>query len=397
MRTLLIASAMLLLAASDASTPCYGNSCGPPMLTEVVGQADVVLHVSRKSLHQGVWQRDPDWTPFEVVEVHRGDRRRWPVGKLFAIPHKVEGKPGQHYLLMGKYKPDHPTGRKEIVWSRRTLPPAVWQYAQGVALAKSTSDRLKVFIAYLEHADERIASDAFMGVSLINDVTIDELKKLADVLPRERLLGWLQDPETSQNRKGLYGIMLGICGKREDAAVFQRIITTPTEECWSDAGGLEFGYLLLTGERGLKVIEDHKFKLAKGPFPGRDTHAAMEAVQFMWEQGDGKISRERLRQSIRLLLDQQRFRDLAIDELARFEDWSIRDDLMKRYGTKGYEKPRVKKSIIRYLLTCANDKTEDNNGNPDKHVMDARDHLKQLRQVDPGLVKKAESGFFLLK
>ena len=39
----------------------------------------------------------------------------------------------------------------------------------------------------------------------------------ASKLPAETLLKWMKDPNTRPTRYGLYGLMLGHCGKREDA------------------------------------------------------------------------------------------------------------------------------------------------------------------------------------
>jgi hypothetical protein len=164
--------------------------------------------------------------------------------------------------------------------------------------------------------------------------------------------------------------------------------------------------LLLTGADGLDMIDQAKLKAKQPKFS--EVYAAMQALRFMWDNGHGRIEKERLRQSLRELLDRPELADLVIADLSRWEDWSVQDRLMKMYGQGEYDVPSIKRAIVRYLLTAAKvappktDDTKDKSSiaatKPEElptHVLKARANLDKLREQDPKTVKDAERFFFL--
>ena len=77
------------------------------------------------------------------------------------------------------------------------------------------------------------------------------------------------------------------------------------------------GYLLLTGNTGLDNLDDWKFKVHNGKKAAfSETYASMMGLRFMWQYAGGRISNERLQQSMRLLLDQPELADLVIADFA---------------------------------------------------------------------------------
>src|SRR5690606_1580063 len=105
---------------------------------------------------------------------------------------------------------------------------------------------------------------------------------------------WVMNPETPVTRLGLSGLMLGLCGTEEDAKLMQQKVTEQTDDFRLGIDGIMGGYLLLTGEKGLGILDETKLKNKKAPFS--ETYAAMSALRFMWDYGDGRISKDRLRQ-----------------------------------------------------------------------------------------------------
>ncbi len=180
------------------------------------------------------------------------------------------------------------------------------------------------------------------------------------------------------------------------------------------------GYLLLTGNTGLDNLDDWKFKIHDGRKAAfSETYAAMMGLRFMWQYAGGKISNERLQQSMRLLLDQPELADLVIADLARWRDWSVQERLMSLYGKGDYNIPSIKRSIIRYMLASTDPKADGTgatapavtgsgaqstggaaSGNvPAESASDAaargKKYLQELRQRDPRTVREAERFFFL--
>jgi hypothetical protein len=153
------------------------------------------------------------------------------------------------------------------------------------------------------------------------------------------------------------------------------------------------GYLLLTREKGLDVLDSAKLINTEVPFS--ETYAAMQALRFMWTYGDGAISKERLRQSMRLLLDRPELADLVIADLARWKDWSVQGRLMEVYDEEGYDIPSTRRAIVRYLLACTKDVPKGDNAEIPESAKQAQKHLETLRERDPKTVTDAERFFFI--
>jgi hypothetical protein len=204
--------------------------------------------------------------------------------------------------------------------------------------------------------------------------------------------------------------MLGLCGEEADAIAMKAKIVEPTKDFRLGIDGVMAGYLLLTGEKGVDLIDrmklEHTFvvdesgkpvlddKGKKQAMPFSETYAAMQALRFLWTYGDERIPKPRLRKSMRLLLDRSELADLVIADLARWKDWSVQTRLMELYGAKAYDIPSIKRAIVRYMLVSTKDKPKDAMKDP-AHVTTGEKYLAALRLKDPKTVKDAERFFFL--
>ena len=148
------------------------------------------------------------------------------------------------------------------------------------------------------------------------------------------------------------------------------------------------GYLLILKDKGLDVLD--KEKLANKKVPFSETFAAMQALRFMWTYGAGKISPDRLRQSMRILLDRPEMADLVIADLARWKDWSIQDKLMAMYGEGDYNIPSIKRAIIRYTLASTKDIAAGGGASQPAHVTHGLKLIEELRKKDPKTVSETE-------
>ena len=186
-------------------------------------------------------------------------------------------------------------------------------------------------------------------------------------------------------------MLLGLCGTKEDAQLLARHITAPTKEFRLGIDGMIGGYLLLTGEQGLDVIDKRKLRDVDGPTT--ELFAAMQALRFMWSYGDGKIDNARLKRSMRILLDRPNLADIAITDLARWKDWGVQQRLMKLYDHQDYQAEHVKRAIVSYIIASTRDMPKHAKKLP-KHVVQGRKYLSKLRKKDPQIVRRAER-FFL--
>jgi hypothetical protein len=345
---------------------------------------------------------DAGTTQFEVVEVvqQQAGGKLKSGSKLDLIRYR-SGKAGDLFLLLGTL------GGANIEWgSPLEVSQAGYDYMKNSPKPDQPAPkRLGYFLKYLENPDPMISDDAFGEFA---NASYADVVQLSKEMPREKLRTWLLSSTTSPGRIGLYGMMLGLCGTDEDVALMESKILEPKEEFRLGIDGVMGGYLLLTGDKGLAVLEEKKLKDKKAPFS--ETYAAMQALRFMWQYGDNKISPDRLRQSMRILLERPELADLVIADLARMKDWSVQNQLIGLYEEDAYNIPSIKRAIVRFTLAAAKDtgiKKGDGEATTNDstaiaavelpaHVVRAQECLVELEKRDPKTVHEAKR-FFLLK
>lgn len=371
------------LAGWTSSTVFGCPFCSAPSLTmtEQLSQANAALLVKWAG-GQPAKDQDGGFTEYEVVEVVSQ-----PVGGKLAKGSKVKlvryraAKAGDLYMLLGT------TAGAVIDWgSPIEVTEDSFTYVKNSPKPElPTNERLKYFLKFLEHPNPMVSTDAYGEFA---NAPYADITAIATDFPREKLRTWLSDPQISPSRLGLYGLMLGLCGKDDDALVLEKKIFEPTSEFRLGIDGIMGGYLLLTGEKGLALIEEKKLADKKVPFS--ETYSAMQALRFLWQYGDGKFEPERLRRSMRLLLDRPELADLVIADLARWKDWSVQDRLMAMYGKDDYDIPSIKRAVVRYMLACSKDMMA-----AERDVTNATLHLADLEARDPKTVSDAKRFFFI--
>src|SRR5690606_10510978 len=105
------------------------------------------------------------------------------------------------------------------------------------------------------------------------------------------------------------------------------------------------------------------------------------ALRFHGEESF-EIPKERLVQSLRLLLDNDEIADQVIPDLTRWEDWEIMDRLVEKFKASD-EDGWIRQPVVSYLLTAA----EQGGEIGDK----ANAAVEELEQIDPEGVKRARS------
>ena len=333
---------------------------------------------------------------FEIVEIGFSKGEKFQKGQILEIPQYVAAAEGATFTLMG------PEERLEDWNAPMEATPAAWQYLSKMPLpttdVEQQGKRLEYFIPFFESSDMTISNDAFAEFAAAPYAVI---KPLRDKLPREKILGWLNDPKVSVTRVGFYGLMAGLCGREEDAAILEHKIMTLDADFRLGIEGVMAGYMLLRGEEGLRVLEDGKMrtKVAKDaagkevPLPFSETYAVMQALRFMWTYEPERISQERLKASMRILLERQELADLVITDLARWKDWSVQDRLMSMYGDEKFAIPAIRRAIVRYLYYCSQEQGEkgaDGTAVRPAWAVRADELLKELEQKDPKTVSDAK-------
>lgn len=395
-RLLIVLSVALL--ASQVAWAC--PFCAAPSLTlsEQLTQADAAVLVKWVD-GKAPTEKSAGSTTYSIVEVSRGPKDQLKKDDMLTVPRYRAGKKDDLFLLFG-------TKDKEIDWSSPLeVTEVTYNYiVQAPSPEAPTTKRLEYFLKFLEYPDQLVSNDAYGEFA---NAPYEDIVKIKDKMDRAKIAKWVANKETSPTRLGLYGLLLGLCGNDEDAKMMEKKIEEKTEDFRLGIDGMIYGYLLLTGEKGLDRIDRSKFQDKKAPFS--ETYAGMQALRQMWAYGNGRIPKERMRQSMRELLDRPELADLVVADLARWEDWSVQDRLMKLYGEGEYSLPSIKRAIVRYYLTAAKmqppktDDTKTSDASIAKTKTDdlpasalqARANLEKLKEKDPKTVKEAERFFFL--
>lgn len=395
MKRPLFLTATLILTLSAHRAEAWCPFCEAPSQT-LAEQIDQSAH-----LLLGKWvggekptNESPGTSTFRILKVAKSRGNMFtafnpenPDGNLLELPQYIAGKEEGLYILMG---PED----KLVNWHvPRAATESSWKYLSNlpapVTDEQQQIERLAYFLDYLEHPEINVANDAYSEFAMAPYETI---KKLRDRMPREKICKWVMDPETPVTRMGLYGLLLGLCGNDEDAELMKQKILLPEGDFRLGIEGVMSGYLILTGEQGLEVLEESKMRAStyineKGKevrLPFSEVYAAMQTLRFMWVYEPDRIEKDRLRLSMRNMLERPELADIAIADLCRWKDWGLHQRLIEMYDDEKFNIPSVKRAIIRYFYTCSKAKPDDKSDSPPpEYAVAAEKHLKSFEERDP--------------
>ena len=390
--------AMWLIVCLLAGSAVGGGpfTCEAPIIwSQQFARSESLVFVRFVQTHDRVKDKQA-FTVFEIVEVLRDPRKSLKVGARIDFPEWVNSKPGNFALLMESRQQG--TRSASPQWSlREPMTREALRYIREAPTPDAKNpERLDYFAKFLEHPDEIIATDAFEELTAAPP---EHVIRVARKFSPDKLRKWVFETEGGRAmvRRGLYAMMLGLCGDKSDVPRFEAIIReNPEDEIRLGMGDMITGYLFLTGSDGLKIVERAKFLTPNIHFT--ETYGAMVALRFMWTYGEGWIPAERLRESLRLLLDNPELAEIAISDLTRWKDWTVQPRLVKLYGGGGDNAPATKRAIIRFMLASTYDLPNEATapvpeGRLPPHVLRGREALQIFRKQDPELVESAEKYF----
>jgi hypothetical protein len=263
----------------------------------------------------------------------------------------------------------------DLAWNVVAVNEASYAYfARAPSLKTPAAERLRYFAPFLEHREPLVAEDAYLE---FGHAPFDQVAGVADSLSMARLRDWLRDPHVKPERKGFYGLALGLGTSGNERTVnaefLRQLIQAPEDDFRAGFDGMLGGYLLLAGGKGLELV-DARY-LANPRAADGDVRHAMTALRFYHEYGH-EIPLDRLQQAMRHLLVRSEFAAAAITDLARWKDWGALAQIVDLYPRAGHGQPAIRRAIVGYLLTC-----------PETAAVKA---LARLRQLDPEGIAAAE-------
>jgi hypothetical protein len=247
-------------------------------------------------------------------------------------------------------------------------------FVKAPGLRVPATERLQYFVRYLEHADPLAAEDAF---NEFGHAPYEAVERTARHMDATQLRRWLADPNVRDERKGFYGLALGLAGREQDRPRQEAFLREQIERSADDfrAGfdGLLGGYLVLAGEPALELVEQHYLSNPRARVG--DVRHAMTAVRFYQEFGR-EISTPRLAQALEPLLERPEFAAEAVVDLARWKHWDAAGKVASLYTLDPPAAAATRRAIVGYLLACPTPR--------------GATELARLRQLDGHGVAEAE-------
>ncbi len=365
--------------------------CGPatPSLTEQISSFETVVLV--KFLEGEKPDRTQEFsgtTQFEVVEIVKDESETLNRAMTVSLNRYRHAEPGALVLFMGNQI------EGAMKWDTLLdMSPVSFKYLKNAPGEEvPTTQRLVYFLNFLEHPDPVIAADAFSEFAI---APYREIAPLNHLMQPTKLREWLENPKEPAERfvrLGLFGLMLGLSGTEKDADFLKTLVVNPTEDYQFGIDGMTAGYLMLTGEEGLAILEK---ELLENPDIDRvRIFPIMEALRFVWSYEGDRFSKQKLRKSMRVIAKRPELADLAIIDLARWKDWDAMDEIVSLYGKGEYDVPAIKRAILRFLMTAEKSSPRSAEGENPSHVVKAQGFLKKIRELDPKTYQAAQRYFF---
>jgi len=290
--------------------------------------------------------------------------------RLIVIPRYIPviGDTPAEYLLFctvtdGKLDPVHgvPAGRAAATY-----------LAAAARLDRADPAKaLGFFFRHLDAAEPAVSDDAFLEFARATD---RDIQKAARALDRSKIRAWLVDPKTPEERLGVYGMTLGLCGTRDDAAWLGRELgRDPLPDRYAAAlGGLTAGLTLLDPPAGWAVIET---VLTARTRSFTEKLSVIGTLRYLhatrWAE-----SKDRVLKCYATLIRSGDFADLATEDLRRWACWDLTPTILDQFDRPTHRAPAVRRGTVRYALAC-----------PDAA---AREFVASVRGRDPELVRKVE-------
>jgi hypothetical protein len=253
-------------------------------------------------------------------------------------------------------------------------------FAAAPDLREPSSKRLAYFVRYLEHADRDIARDAYMEFA---HATYEEVRAVADQFDFSAVRRWLASERVPEERKGFYGVVLGMAQREADKAanraLLKRLILEDRSDFRAGFDGMLAGYLLLSGKEGLEQIGARY--LTNTSAKHGDARHAMSALRFYYDYGPSEL-RDVIARYFIPLVGRPEFAAAATIDLARWQRWEALDQVAAVYRSPQSDGP-TRRAVVAFLQVC-----------PKPHAEAA---LEQLRKQDPKGVEAIEKSLLLPK
>jgi len=369
--TAVLAVASVALSSSRSAAACPFCSPGGQTLTADAAQASMVLLGRLTNARLDPNNVDAGTTDLEIEKVVKSDEILAGRKKLTLKRYLPLDKDSKFLVFCDVYKGEIDPYRGEAV------PPdsPIADYLAGALKIKDKDpvDRLQYFFSYLDNKDIIVSNDAYTE---FGNADYKDFRKVAEKASAAKVAAWLKDPQTPPSRLGLYGSILGHCGKANDGALLRDLISDPQHQLASGIDGILAGMVQLQPKEGWEYVTG----ILRNP--QRDfllRYAALRAARFFHDYRSDVIPPAQVTPAVLTLLDQKDIADLAIEDLRKWSCWDVADKVIGLYSQESHNIPIIRRAIVRYALCC-----------PATKYPKAAAFVAQRKKEDPKWVEEVE-------
>jgi hypothetical protein len=261
-------------------------------------------------------------------------------------------KTGSLVLLLGTNDPDSREDR--IEWEITPLNEASFAYIARLPNERTpVLERLKYFAPFLEHADSLVAEDAFLE---FGHAPYNQVLRAGAFISAPKLRQWINDPTVKPERKGFYGLALGLTAQGDNRAanqaVLEKLVNAPATfggDFRAGFDGVLGGYLVATNGDGIAQI---KSRFIDNPTAAEgDVRHVQSALRFYYEFGEVD-ERPAVVAAVEHMLNRPGVAAAAITDLARWQQWSQVDRIAKLYPNAAEPDAALQRAVVGYLTAC---------------------------------------------
>lgn len=209
---------------------------------------------------------------------------------------------------------------------------------------KDPTTRLLYFFKYLDHPDLNLSDDAYQEFA---NADYKDFRPLAEKLDPDLIVKWLKDPNTPVSRFGLYGSMLGHCGKERHAQILREMLDDPEKRFSTGIDGMLAGYVHLSPKEGWEYLRGILSDA------GRDfllRYAGLRAARYFWEYRPDIVSGDTVVEALKQMLPQNDIADLVIEDLRKWKRWELTDTILALFDQNSHDAPIIRRAILRFAL-----------------------------------------------
>jgi hypothetical protein len=265
--------------------------------------------------------------------------------KKITLPRYLPPEPDYKFLVFcDVYKGQIDPYRGEAVKADSRIA----EYLKGAlgVKEKPAVTRLKYFFDYLEDKDPAVSGDAYKEFGFAD---YKDYRAVTAHLPADTIARWLKDPNTPPSRYGLYASMLGHAGSAAHAKLLRSLLDDPQRRFTSGMDGMLAGYVLLEPKLGWSYVGG---LMADSKLDFGLRYAALRAARFFHEFRSDIVPVADLTAALLPLLEQKDIADLAVEDLRKWGQWGVADKILDLYGRESHNVPIIRRSILRYALSC---------------------------------------------